>query len=237
MDFGDRRFDCARVVFDDVRVAARRPVSRHASISDLKAQPAYCRSRREARCEWRAACATPQEVLMVRSVFALASVGVLAWTALAGNGSGREAKGSSITRPVAGKAVHFSTTVIVHSQETTSVGRIQRSTDIVELSGDMKGRVLCHPTSVFDMVNGKLVNTGHQVFSGTILGSAPVMLLDDECRFEVNLGTGAESGKVHLRNSIASPKIACDLVVSGSGVKTPEGNGLVDYTGTCTFNK
>jgi hypothetical protein len=117
------------------------------------------------------------------------------------------------------------------------VGMIQRSTDIVELSGDLKGRVLYHPTSIFDFVNGTLVNTGHQVFSGTILGSAPVMLYDDEFRFEVNLVTATESGEIHLTDRLAGPKIACDLMASGTGVKTPEGNALVDYAGTCTLKK
>ena len=95
--------------------------------------------------------------------------------------------------------------------------------------------VLYHPTSIFDFVNGTLVNTGHQVFSGTVLGSAPVMLYDDDFRFEVNLKTGIEYGEVHLHDRLAGPKVRCDLVVTGTGVKTPEGNLLADYTGTCSF--
>jgi hypothetical protein len=143
-----------------------------------------------------------------------------------------------VTRSVSGSAVHFFTTAIVHSQTPTETGMIQRSTDIIELSGDLKGRVLYHPISVFDFAKGMLVNTGHQVFSGTVLGSAPVLLHDDEFRFEVDLNTGGlESGEVHLSNRIAGPKIRCDLVVVGTGAKTPEGNGLVDYRGTCTFKK
>jgi len=143
-----------------------------------------------------------------------------------------------ITRSVSGRAVHFFTTAIIHSQTPTETGMIQRSTDIIELSGDLKGRVLYHPTSVFDFVNGTLVNTGHQVFSGTVLGSAPVLLHDDEFRFEVDLNTGGlESGEVHLSGRIAGPKIRCDLVAVGTGAKTPEGNGIVDYRGTCTFRK
>jgi hypothetical protein len=123
----------------------------------------------------------------------------------------------------------------VHSKEVTATGMVQRSTDIVELTGDLKGMVLYHPTSVFDFVNGTLVNTGHQVFSGTVLGSTPVMLHDETFRFEVNLNTGAESGEVHLIDRIDGPKVRCDLIIDGTAVKTPEGNFIVGYTGTCTF--
>jgi hypothetical protein len=94
------------------------------------------------------------------------------------------------------------------------------------------------PTSVFDFVKGTLVNTGNQVFSGTVLGSAPVLLHDDEFRFVVELNTGGlESGEVHLTDRLAGPKIRCDLVAVGGGEKTPEGNAIVDYTGTCTFKR
>jgi hypothetical protein len=142
----------------------------------------------------------------------------------------------SRTRSVSGKAVHYFTAAIIHSQTPTATGMIQRSTDIIELSGDLKGRVLYHPTSVFDFVKGTLVNTGNQVFSGTVLGSAPVLLHDDEFRFEVNLNSGGlESGEVHLTDRIAGPKIRCDLVAVGAGATTPEGNSIVDYAGTCTF--
>jgi hypothetical protein len=180
---------------------------------------------------------------MVHSMIAVACAAVLASTLpavqrLAAGGAGwLGAAKPSVTRPVAGTAVHFFTTAMIHSQEPTTAGMIQRSTDIVELSGDLKGRILYHPTSVFDFVNGTLVNTGHQVFSGTVLGTAPVMLHDDEFRFEVNLNGGVEAGEVHLRNHIAGPRIACDLIVSGTGTKTPEGNALVGYTGTCTFKR
>jgi hypothetical protein len=137
--------------------------------------------------------------------------------------------------PVAGSGVHFFTTVIVHSQEPTETGMIQRSTDTVDLTGDLKGRVLYHPTSVFDFVNGTLVNTGEQVFSGTVLGSAPVMIHDDEFRFDVNLNTGETVGEVHFTGRIAGPKVRCHLDVVGTGT-TPEGNAKVDYTGRCKFN-
>src|SRR5688572_17407971 len=114
----------------------------------------------------------------------------------------------SVTRSVSGKAVHHFTTAIIHSETPTPTGKIQRSTDIIDLSGDLKGRVLYHPTSVIDTVKGTLVNTGNQVFSGTVLGSEPVLLHDDKFRFQVDLKTGGmESGEVHLSNSLAGPKI------------------------------
>src|SRR5688572_7549311 len=142
----------------------------------------------------------------------------------------------SVTRPVSGKAVHYFTTAIIHSETPTPTGKVQRSTDIVELTGDLEGRVLYHPITVIDTVKGTLVNTGNQVFSGTVLGSEPVLLHDDRFRFEVDLKTGGkESGEVHLSNRLAGPTISCDLVVVGSGAKTAEGNGIVDYRGTCSF--
>ena len=60
---------------------------------------------------------------------------------------------------VAGSGVDHLNTAIVHSQEPTPTGMIQKSTEIVELNGDLKGRVLYHVTSVFDFVQGTLVNT------------------------------------------------------------------------------
>jgi hypothetical protein len=99
----------------------------------------------------------------------------------------------------------------------------------------LKGRVLYHVTSLFDFVGGTLVNTGHQVYSGTIAGSAPVMIHDGQFRFEVNLNTGATLGEVHFSDHIAGRKVRCDLVVVGTGAKTAEGNPIADYSGTCTF--
>ena len=158
-------------------------------------------------------------------------------SAMASGAHGPQAE-QSRTRAVSGRAVHYFTTAMIHSQTPTATGMIQRSTDIIELSGDLKGRVLYHPTSVFDFVKGTLVNTGNQVFSGTVLGSAPVLLHDDEFRFEVDLNTGGlESGEVHLTDRIAGPKIRCDLVAVGVGEKTPEGDAIVDYSGTCTFQR
>ena len=61
------------------------------------------------------------------------------------------------------------------------------------------------------------------MFSGTIAGSAPVMIHDDQFRFDVNLITGEESGQVYLFNHIAGPKVRCTLDVVGTGLNA-EGN-------------
>lgn len=138
---------------------------------------------------------------------------------------------------VSGSAVHYYSTAIVHAQEPTANGMIQRSTDIIELSGDLSGYVLYHPTSVFDYEEGTLVNTGTQIFSGTVAGSAPVILHDDSFRFEVDLGTGATTGVVFLGRSKDAPHegawYECTLDVVGTGV-SPEGDNLSDYSGECT---
>lgn len=133
---------------------------------------------------------------------------------------------------VSGTGIHYFTTSIVHSSEPTATGMIQRSTDTVELDGDLVGRVLYHPVSVFDFVAGTLVNTGDQVFSGTVLGYGPVLLHDDQFRFDIDLATGATLGKAHFNNRLAGPNIRCDLEIVGTGL-TAEGNATVDYTGTC----
>jgi len=138
------------------------------------------------------------------------------------------------TVQVAGGGIDFLTTAIVHSKEPTKNGMIQTSTEIVELNGDLRGRVLYHVTSVFDFVHGTLVNTGDQVFSGTIAGSAPALIHDDQFRFDVNLVTGEESGQVYLFNHIAGPNVRCMLNVVGTGLNT-DGNPTFDYTGQCTF--
>ena len=138
------------------------------------------------------------------------------------------------TVKVAGTGVDGLTSALIHSKETTPTGMIQRSTEIVELNGDLTGRVLYHVTSVFDFVKGRLVNTGDQVYSGTIAGSAPVMIHDDQFRFDVDLNTGKEAGQVYLSDHIAGPKVRCKLDVVGTGM-TPEGNPTFDYRGVCTF--
>lgn len=142
--------------------------------------------------------------------------------------------GPVTAQPVQGTGVHVFSTAIVHSTEPTPTGMIQTSTETVELSGDLTGRILYQPRSVYDLVNGTLVNTGNQVFSGTVLGSAPVLLFDDEFRFEVNLVTGETRGVVHLTDSLAGPKVRCTLIVTGAGLNA-EGNALVNYSGECRF--
>jgi hypothetical protein len=134
--------------------------------------------------------------------------------------------------PVAGTGVHYFSTAIIHAQEPTATGMVQHSTDIVELQGDLVGRVLVQAVSVFDFAAGTLVNTGHQVYSGTMLGLGPVMLYDDAFRFEVDLATGATVGQVHLTGHLAGPKIHCHLDVVGTGL-TSEGDSTVAYTGGC----
>lgn len=140
----------------------------------------------------------------------------------------------STTVNVAGSGLDHLTTAIVHSKKSTSTGTIQQSTEIVELTGDLKGRVLYHVTTVVDSVHGILVNTGDQVYSGTIAGSAPVMIHDDQFRFDVNLATGRERGRVYLFDHIAGPKVRCTLDVVGTGMNA-EGNPTFTYKGQCTF--
>ena len=145
-----------------------------------------------------------------------------------------EATGTSFA--VAGTGVHYFTTAVVHSQTPTETGVVQRSSDIIRLSGDLDGYILYHPTSVIDTEAGTLVNTGTQVFSGTVKGSDPVLLHDDTYRFESDLQTGATTGTVRLGPSDDAPAgsgwFVCDLAVVGTGL-TADGDATVDYTGTC----
>ena len=106
---------------------------------------------------------------------------------------------------------------IVYSKQPTSNGVIQQSTETVDLNGDLLGRVLYQVTSVFDLKANTLVNTGDQVFSGTVAGSQPVMLHDSQFRFDANLASGEEKGSVFLLDHIAGPHIQCTLKVSGTG--------------------
>jgi hypothetical protein len=138
------------------------------------------------------------------------------------------------TVQVSGTGTDLLNGAIVHSKKPTATGVIQRGTEIVELSGDLKGKILYHVTTVIDNQKGTLVNTGDQVFSGTIAGSEPVMIHDSKFRFEVNLATGAESGFVYLFDHIAGPHVRCELKVAGTG-KTADENPTFSYTGTCVF--
>ena len=159
---------------------------------------------------------------------------VFAIAAMAATSADARQQPDTVTISVAGSGMDHLDTAIVHSKVNTPTGMIQKSTETVELRGDLKGRVLYHVTSVFDFVHGTLVNTGNQVYSGTIAGSAPVMIHDDQFRFDVNLVTGQESGAVYLFNHIAGPKVRCQLKVVGTGINA-DGNPTFDYTGECTF--
>jgi hypothetical protein len=167
-------------------------------------------------------------------VISLVAVFVCSGQSNAGAVSESDKQSGDRTVHVTGSGLDYLTTALIHSKVTTPTGMTQRSTEIVELSGDMTGRVLYHVTSVFDFVNSTLVNTGDQVYSGTIAGSEPVMIHDDEFRFQVNLATGEESGNVYLVNSIAGPKVRCTLHVVGTGMNA-DGNPTFDYSGDCTF--
>lgn len=152
-------------------------------------------------------------------------------------GNPRPAAVRAQAQPVKGTATDMLTTAIVHSTASTATGKVEASTETIELTGDLRGRVLYQPTSVYDFAKGTLVNTGRQVFSGTVLGSAPVLLYDDTFRFEVDLKTGNEKGEVHLTRNLAGPEVRCDLKIAGISRKAADGNPIVDYTGECTFDK
>ncbi len=135
---------------------------------------------------------------------------------------------------VTGSGIDELSGAIVHSKQTTSTGVIQRSTETVELTGDLRGRVLYHVTSVFDLKAGTLVNTGDQVFSGTVAGSEPVLLHDSKFRFDGDLNSGKDTGSVYLLDRIAGPRVECILKVIGTG-KNPDGNPTFTYSGECRF--
>jgi hypothetical protein len=135
---------------------------------------------------------------------------------------------------VAGTGTDLLNGAIVHSKRQTPNGMIQQSTETVELKGDLTGRVLYHVTSTFDFANDSLVNTGDQVFSGTVAGSDPVMIHDGRFLFHANLKTGADSGSVHLVDHIAGPWVKCKLQVVGTG-KDADANPTFKYSGHCDF--
>jgi len=164
----------------------------------------------------------------ILKIFALLLAATLAATAQADEDAGKGYRWV----PVSGTGTHYFTTAIIHSKEPTPTGFVQRSTDIVELEGDLEGRVLYHPVSVFDFAAGTLVNTGHQVFSGTVLGSEPVLISDDEFRFEVQLATGETVGRIFLTQPMAGPRIYCELEANGTGM-SPGGDARIAYTGRC----
>lgn len=162
-------------------------------------------------------------------IFLLASATSLVSTANSG-----EHQAVTRTVHVTGSGIDELSGAIVHSKQPTSTGVIQRSTETVELTGDLRGRVLYHVTSVFDFKAGTLVNTGDQVFSGTVAGSQPVLLHDSKFRFDGDLNSGEDTGSVYLLNHIAGPRVECILKVIGTG-KNQDGNPTFTYSGQCKF--
>jgi hypothetical protein len=169
---------------------------------------------------------------LVQDCSGIAPTEVRTTTARASEARASEVRTSVVA--VGGKGIDHLTSAVVHSTKPTPTGMVRRSTEIVELSGDLNGRVLYHVTTVIDTVQGTLVNTGDQVYSGTVAGSAPVMVHDDRFRFEVDLKTGREQGRVYLLNHIAGPKVRCELHVVGTGMNA-EGNPTFTYKGECRF--
>ena len=141
---------------------------------------------------------------------------------------------SQRTIQVTGHGVDRMDGALVHSEQKTPAGLTRISTAVVELEGDLHGRVLYQVTTRIDSAHGKLTNTGRQVYSGTIAGSEPVMLYDDRFVFEANLATGSEHGQVHLVRHLGGPAARCELEVSGTG-KDGNGNPMFTYAGNCVF--
>ena len=167
-----------------------------------------------------------------RRIVTLSTAFISLCTGAAFSGEGGSSRVRSVR--VAGSGTDLLNGAIVHSKKQTPNGMIQKATEIVELKGDLTGRVLYHVTSTFDLTNNTLVNTGDQVFSGTIAGSEPVMIHDGTFRFDVNLKTGVEAGSVYLSDHIAGPKVRCTLQVAGTG-KDADANPTFDYAGHCDF--
>jgi hypothetical protein len=167
--------------------------------------------------------------MKTKGVFLFAAMMMtLAGTAMA------DESGTSRNIQVSGTGTDLLNGAVVHSKKPTATGIIQHGTEIVDLTGDLTGKILYNVTTVIDNEKGTLTNTGDQVFSGTIAGSEPVMIHDSRFRFEVNLATGAESGSVYLFDHIAGPIVRCELKVTGTG-KTADGNPTFSYTGNCRF--
>ncbi len=137
---------------------------------------------------------------------------------------------------VSGSGIHHFDTVIVHRSWPTATGKRETTTETIDLKGDLEGRVLYQPRGVYNFATGKLVNTGNQVFSGTVLDSRPVMIFDDEFRFELDLNTGVVNGKVYLNNRLSGRRTSCELDIGNS---TPPVNGKSEfsYTGECWVKK
>ncbi|MGC2634174.1 MAG: hypothetical protein WA215_08180 [Candidatus Cybelea sp.] len=158
-------------------------------------------------------------------------IGSMSFLTASGSASGPPAQG---TIHVKGTGIDLLNGAIIHSKKTTPTGEIRKSTEIVELRGDLDGTVLYGVTTVINTKQGTLTNSGDQVFSGTIAGSEPVMIRDSKFSFSVNLRTGAEHGSVYLTDHIAGPQVRCQLQVTGTG-KSADGNPTFKYAGTCAF--
>ena len=135
---------------------------------------------------------------------------------------------------VSGHGTDRADSALVHAEEQTAQGTLRISTQIVELEGDLRGRVLYQVTTRIDSARHMLTNTGRQVYSGTVAGSAPVMLYDDRFRFEDDLAAGTGHGAVYLTRHLGGPAVSCLLTVNDSG-RDAHGNPQFTYTGNCTF--
>jgi len=145
--------------------------------------------------------------------------------------------GKGLWKEVSGTAIHYfddmpGRNVITHRATPTETGVKLRTTESVDLFGDLEGRVLYQPRTVINQVEGTLVNTGNQVFSGTVLGEGPVLLHDNLFRVDVNLMTGETIGKMFLTDHVDGPVVDCIIEIEGTGF-TEEGNGLAEYWGRC----
>ena len=173
--------------------------------------------------------------MSIASVVRLASVAG-ALCICSGELAGSTALAADVPAPavvhVAGHGVDWDSTAIVHSEKQTRGVMIRKSTATVQLEGDLHGWVLYQITTQIDSAKGTLVNTGQQVYSGTILGSEPVLIRDDRFRFEVNTVTGSEHGNVYLVHRLAGPAAQCTLSVVGTG-KRADGNPTFSYSGEC----
>jgi hypothetical protein len=177
------------------------------------------------------------EATSMRSLHAIRTLrGFLLATVMVTSASGviADEAGTNRTIQVSGTGTDLLNGAVVHSKKPTPTGTMQKGTEIVELNGDLSGKILYHVTTVIDNQKATLTNTGDQVFSGTIAGSEPVMIHDSRFRFEVNLATGAESGSVYLVDRIAGPLVKCKLKVTGTG-KSADGNPAFRYAGNCRF--
>ena len=144
--------------------------------------------------------------------------------------------GSEKTVSVSGSGIDIASEAIIHSELTTPTGMIRMLTEIVELTGDVNGKVLYQATQEFDFAANTLVVTGENVFSGTIAGSDPVILRSDESRFEVDLATGEETGGApHSQQRCPGQGILVRLRPPGRRNRPDTGGKpTFDYSGTCT---